>query len=64
MKHLNNLINEIEDAVNRCLEAMATTLTELDVLGIKLYVIEVKKLEFHIHFKKYSLKMSNSFEQK
>ena len=52
-KQMNDLKSEIEAIVNRCLEAMATILTKWDVLGVKLQVIEVKKLEFYIYFKKY-----------
>ena len=53
--------SEIEAIVNRCLEAMATILTKLEVLGVNLQVIEVKELEFDIDFKKYSYKKSNNF---
>ena len=52
-KQTNDLKSEIEATVNRCLEAVATILTKLDVFGAKLQVIEVKKLEFYIYFKKY-----------
>jgi len=45
------------------LEAVAITLTKLDLLGVKLYVIEVKKLEFDIYSEKNSLKRSNTFEK-
>ena len=38
-------------------------LTELDVLGVKLQVFEVKKPEFFIYFKKYLLQSQKSFEQ-
>ena len=41
----------------------AEALTKLHVIGVKLQVIEVNKLKFHIYFKKNSLKRSNSFEQ-
>ena len=34
----------------------------MDVLGVKLYVIEVKKLDFCIHVKKYLLKIPKSFK--
>ena len=44
--------HESEAAVNPCLEAMATESTKLDVLGVKLQVNEVEKLDFDIHFKK------------
>ena len=46
------------------LEAVATALTKLNVLGVKLQVIEVKKLEFDIHFTKYSWKYQIDFHQK
>ena len=34
--------------VNSNMEAVAIVWTESDMLGVKLYVIEVKKLEFYI----------------
>ena len=37
--------------VNSNLEAVAIALTKLDVLGVKLQVIEVKKLKFQLYFK-------------
>ena len=40
---------------------LTSTLTKLDVLGVQVQVIEVKKLEFHIHFKKYGLEISKYF---
>ena len=49
--------------VNSSLEAMASTLPKLVVLGVNLEVIEAKELEFDIYFNKYSLKGSNHFEQ-
>ena len=49
--------------VNSVLEAMATTLTKLKVIGVKLQVIEVKNLEFYIDFKKYSIKQSKQFQK-
>ena len=49
--------------VNSSLEATATILTELDVLGVKLQVFEVKKPEFFIYFKKYVLQRQKSFDQ-
>ena len=36
--------------VNSSLEAVATTLTKLEVLGVNLQVIQVKELEFDIYF--------------
>ena len=59
----NDLKSEIEAIVNRCLEVMAIILPKLDMVGVKLQVIEVKKLEFYIDFKKYSMEQSNNFEQ-
>ena len=41
-----------------------STATKLDVLGVKLQVNEVEKVNFHIHFKKRLLKSPNSFEPK
>ena len=32
-------------------EAVAIALTKLDVVGVKIQVIEVKKLEFQLYFK-------------
>ena len=43
---------------------MAIASTKFIMLGVKLYVIEVKKLDFCIHVKKYLLKSPNLFEQK
>ena len=48
-------MNDFEHEVNSSLEAVAIALTKLDVLGVKVQVIEVKKLEFYIDFNKYSL---------
>ena len=45
--------HESEAAVNPCLEAMATESTKLDLLDVKLQVIEVGKLNFYVQFKKY-----------
>ena len=45
------------DSLDGSLEAMASNLNKLEVLGVKLQVIEVKELEFDIYFKKYSLKI-------
>ena len=42
--------------VNSNLEAMAIVLTKLDMLGVKVQVIEVKKLEFYIKLKKHLTK--------
>ena len=39
--------------VNKSLEAVASTLSKLEVLGVNLQVIEVKKLKFYIYCKKY-----------
>ena len=33
-----------------------STLTKLDVVGVKLYVNEADKFNFNIHFKKYLIK--------
>ena len=49
--------------VNSSLEAVAIAVTKSEVLGVNLQVIKVKELKFDIHFKKNSLKRSNSFEQ-
>ena len=35
-----------------CFEAMAIALNELEVLGVKLQVNEVEKLNFQVHFMK------------
>ena len=43
-----------EAIVNLCLGPQATNLTKLDKIGVKIWVIEVEKLKFYIHFKKYS----------
>ena len=37
--------------VNSNSEAVAIALTKLDVVGVKLHVIEVKNLEFQLYFK-------------
>ena len=50
----SSLKHESVLTVNSDLEAVAIALTKLDVVGVKLQVIEVKKLEFDIYFKKYS----------
>ena len=50
--------------VNSDSEAVAIALTKLDVVGVKLQVIEVTKLEFCIHFKKNLMKSQSSFELK
>ena len=42
--------------VNSNMEAVAIVWTKLDMLGVKLYVIEVKKLEFYIKLKKHLTK--------
>ena len=47
--------------VNSDLEAVAIALTKLDVLGVKLQVNEVKKVNFHVYFKKYFLKYLKAF---
>ena len=39
---------------------MATESTKVNILGVKLQVIEVKKLEFHIHLNQFPTKLSNS----
>ena len=39
----------MEATVNRSLEAVATTLTKLKVLGVNLWVIEVEEVNFHIN---------------
>ena len=46
----NDLKNVIEATVNRCLEAVDTSLTKSKVLGVNLQVIEVKELEFDLYF--------------
>ena len=51
----------MEAIVNHCLEAVATTSTKLNVLGVYLQVIEVGKANFHIRFTKYLLKSQNPF---
>ena len=51
-RHANDLKSEIEATVNRCLEVVAFASIKLNMLGDKLQVNEVKKLDFHIHFKK------------
>ena len=38
--------------------------TKLDVLGVNLWVIEVKKFNFEVSFEKYSLKTKRIFEEK
>ena len=38
--------------VNSCLEVIAVALTKLEVLGVKVQVNEVEKLDFHVHVKK------------
>ena len=50
--------------VNSCLEAVAIALTKLDVLGVKLQVIEVEKLEFYILSKIYLWKEPKTFYKK
>ena len=39
--------------VNSSLEAVASTLPKLEVLGVNLQVIEVKELKFYIYLNKY-----------
>ena len=63
----NNAINERPQMwsgliVNSCLEAMAIALTKLKVLGVKLYVNGVEKVNFKVNIKKYSLKSQIHFE--
>ena len=60
----NDLKSEIEAIVNRCLKVMATILPKFIVLGVKLQVFRVKKLEFYINFNKYLLEQSKIFVQK
>ena len=43
---------------------MAIALTKLDVLGVKLQVNEVEKLNFDIHFKNLLMKSLIGFQQK
>ena len=50
--------------VNSCLEAVAIASTKLDVIGVNLQVIEVKKLEFHILLKIYVVKQPKTFCRK
>ena len=38
--------------VNSCLEVMDIASTKLNILGVKLQVNEVKKLDFHVNLKK------------
>ena len=38
-----------------------STLTKLDVLGVKVYVKEAEKVNFHAYFMKYLLKIPKSF---
>ena len=42
--------SESEDTENLCLEVMASTITKLDKIGVKLHIIEVAKSEFCITF--------------
>ena len=60
----SSLKHESVLTVNSNLEAVAIALTKLDVVGVKLQVIEVTKLEFCIHFKKNLMKSKSFFEQK
>ena len=46
----DDLKNEIEAAVNRCLEAVDSTLPKLEVIDVNLRVIEAKELKFDIDF--------------
>ena len=55
---------ELEDIVNLFLGPVTKIITDLDKIGVKLYIIEVAESEFHIHFKKYSLKSPKSFLEK
>ena len=41
-----------------------STSTKLNILGVKQQVNEVKKVNFHVHFKKSLLKRPKTFEQK
>ena len=50
--------------VNSSLEAVAIALTKQDVLGVKLQVIEVEKLEFHILLNIFLLKEPKTFYTK
>ena len=43
---------------------LTSTLIKLHMVGVKLWVIEVKEFKFYVHYKKCSLKRSNSLEQK
>ena len=45
--------NQLEDTLNRCLEAMASTLTKVNVLGVKLHIIEVAESEFCVIFNQF-----------
>ena len=49
-KQTDDLKDEIEATVNRCLEAVTSSLPKLIVLGVNFQVIEVKELEFDIYF--------------
>ena len=42
--------------INLRLSQKASTSTKLDILGVKLQVNEVEKVNFHVNFEKYSLK--------
>ena len=48
--------SESEDTENLCLEVMASTITKLDKIGVKLHIIEVAESEFDVNLTCYSLK--------
>ena len=45
--------NQLEDTANHCLEAVASTITKLDKIGIKVYEIEVAEHDFQVYFNKF-----------
>ena len=47
--------------VNSCLNQKALTLMKRDLVGVNLQVNEVKKVNFHVYFKKYLLKHLKTF---
>ena len=45
--------NQLEDILNHCMEAVASTITKLDKIGVKLHIIEVAESEFCVIFNQF-----------
>ena len=60
-KVTSSLASSFDLQANLFMKRRDSTSTKLNILGVKQQVNEVKKVNFHVNFEKYSLKSHESF---